>query len=410
MKRLQRQPPSARRSFLRASHRCAGIVLAFAGATASAQSTNGFDNYVSSIAVQSDGKIVAGGQFAHVGGLYRPGVARLLSDGRVDAAFAPPLPATSRVDCLLLLGDGSLLIGGYFQFSGSPLPPAKSLLHINADGSLADNPLQPDGSPTTLALQADGKILVGSGYTNEGANQHYNIGRLNADFTLDDAFAPGLGAAGTVNSIAVQSDGQILIGGNFEQVNGVLANGVARLDSAGNIDASFVWPATYNGTPYIYQVVPLSGGKVLVGGSYSLPGISGSVVLSRLNSDASLDTGFTPLGYAGGRVDVALSNGQILDGGFFGNLGNYPTYISRNNIGRVNADGSPDATFIAGTNPDSSGTVDAIAVQTDGAILIGGYFTVVNGQSYNRIARLLSNGAPDQSFSVDDRIFANGFQ
>ena len=103
--------------------------------------------------------------------------------------------------------------------------------------ALAQSPLPDSFNPgadnlvVSLAVQADGKILVGGGFTTLGGRSRTYIGRLNADGTLDTTFNPG--ADNTVYSLVVQSDGKILVGGNFTTLGGQSRNYIGRLNNSG---------------------------------------------------------------------------------------------------------------------------------------------------------------------------------
>jgi len=91
-----------------------------------------------------------------------------------------------------------------------------------------------NGAVESIVVQPDGKILLGGFFTslspNGGAAVTRNrIARLNTDGTLDTAFNPNVNS--TVSSIAVQSDGKILLGGGFTTIGGVGRNFIARLNA-----------------------------------------------------------------------------------------------------------------------------------------------------------------------------------
>ena len=130
-----------------------------------------------------------------------------------------------------------MLIGGYFTAVNGV--NRTNMARLNADGSL-DSSFSPgteaDGTVRSIALQPDGKILIGGAFTNVNGTNRNHIARLNADGGLDLGFNPGTGTEGTdadnrgsVRSIALQSDGKVLIGGDFTTVNGEARPRVARL-------------------------------------------------------------------------------------------------------------------------------------------------------------------------------------
>src|SRR6185436_20817452 len=98
----------------------------------------------------------------------------------------------------------------------------------DATSGLADS-FDPNSNNTvdTIAVQADGKILAGGNFNNIGGQARSHMGRLDATSGLADSFNPGTN--GTVNAIAVQADGKILLGGNFASAGGQPRNLFARL-------------------------------------------------------------------------------------------------------------------------------------------------------------------------------------
>ena len=167
--------------------------------------------------MQADGKILAGGNFTTVapnGGaaVTRNRIARLETDGRLDQT-----------------------------------------LNLNTVGSYV----------LATAVQPDGKILIGGGFTTVLGVARNNIARLNADGTLDTAFDPN--ANGDVYSIAVQADGKILAGGDFNGANsigGQARNRIARLDATTGLADSF----DPNANSDVCSIAVQADGKILVGG------------------------------------------------------------------------------------------------------------------------------------------------
>lgn len=188
--------------------------------------------FVSVLAMQSDGKIVVGGRFASIKGVTRNGLARLTASGSLDTNFVGQVPLYYTASALLVQPNDKLMIvstagGGIGQ-----------LARLNASGSpdLGFNPGPIIGNNTgsypdlsSVAVQSDGKVLIGGSFTNVSGTSRNRIARLNADGSLDSSFNPGTGANGAVRSIALQSDGNVLLGGEFSSINGVVRPQVARL-------------------------------------------------------------------------------------------------------------------------------------------------------------------------------------
>ncbi len=189
---------------------------------------------VLSIASQPDGKILIGGWLTQYNGTTRNDIARLNSDGSLDTSFNPGSGVHGSISSIALQPDGKILIGGEFtQYNGTT---RNNIARLNPDGSL-DTSFNPGGGANgevySIALQPDGKILIGGWFFEYNGTSRNNIARLNPDGSLDTSFNPGSGTNISINSIALQPDGKILIGGGFTQYNGTPRNGIARLNSSG---------------------------------------------------------------------------------------------------------------------------------------------------------------------------------
>ena len=251
-----------------------------------------------------------------------------------------------------------------------------------------------------VTAQSDGRILVGGGFTALNGNTRNSLVRLNSNGTEDTTFYTNLGTGfnGAVNSIAVQTDGKILVGGSFTTLNGTSRNGLIRLNSDGTQDTAFY---TNLGTGFggsVSSIAIQSDGKILAGGSFTtLNGITRNYLV-RLNSDGTVDTSFySNLGTAfNNSINIikVQSDGNILVGGNFSTFNG----SSRNRLVRLNSNGTEDTTFYTNLGTGFNGTVDSIAVQTDGKILVGGSFNTLNSITRNYLVRLNSDGTADSSF------------
>ncbi len=205
------------------------------------------------------------------------------------------------------------------------------------------------------------------------------VARLNASGTLD-GFNPNVN--GTVYSMAVQADGKIVIGGAFTVVGGVARNRIARLNADGTLDMGFNPNA--NGT--VISAAVQADGKILVAGGFTAIGVSARNRIVRLQADGTVDVGFNAdLNGSVVYSTAVQTDGKIVVGGNFAAVGG----TTRNYIARLNADGTLDTGF----NPDADSTVEGIAVQADGKIVIGGIFSYVGGVTRGAIARLENDPA-----------------
>ena len=137
--------------------------------------------------------------------------------------------------------DGKILVGGAFTSNASADRRATSIARLDATTGLADsfNP-NADDDVISIAVQADGKILVGGDFTGDsiGGQTRNRIARLDATTGLADSFNPNADGLALV-AIAVQADGKILVGGVFTHIGGQTRNRIARLDATTGLADSF---------------------------------------------------------------------------------------------------------------------------------------------------------------------------
>ena len=220
------------------------------------------------------------------------------------------------------------------------------------------------------------------------------IARLSATGALDASFGSPVQANQAILCLRAQGD-KILMGGLFTSYNNKPAPRLARLNANGTLDESFNASGSGANGP-VYGLALDANGKILiVGGFSSYNGVARAGV-ARLNADGTLDTAFNPGAGANDLVEcVAVQNdGAILIGGSFSTVAG----TSRPGIARLTSTGTLDTTFTPGTGANDS--VRCLAIQpTDQKILIGGDFTSYNGTGRVRIARLNTTGSVDTSFN-----------
>jgi uncharacterized repeat protein (TIGR01451 family)/uncharacterized delta-60 repeat protein len=369
----------------------------------------GMDGDVFSIALQSDGKIVAVGDFSKVNLFARSRLARVNSDASLDTTFLSGLSgANAAVRAMKLQSNGRILIGGAFtRVNGVNRPHFARLL---GDGSL-DSSFNPgSGSDDSVFAVAetfvgvDRRLLIGGGFTTVSGSSRPGLTRLNDDGTIDGSFNPALSINGTVYAIAVYptngiQSGKILIGGDFSQINGVNVGRVARLTSDGTLDPTF---NPGSGADDIVRALAIQvDGRVLVGGAFTHVNGTALTRVARLNVDGSVDVGFNP---GAGADDTVLTfllqpDNRILVGGQFTHFSG----VSRGRITRLMADGSVDPSINFGAGADSF--VNSLALQPDNQILLGGGFTQFDGQPSQRIARIYGgsiSGSGGLEFAASD--------
>lgn len=322
---------------------------------------------INDFSIQSDGSMILVGSFC-VG--LTPGapppdpfstdpamIVRIDKNGILDTSFNPIESSicsfafgANDLYTTNVLADDSFVWGGVLQ--GTPV-----FNKFIYDGTtyVPDLSFTPVFGPNTgayyvkcSAIQTDNKILVGGNFNTLNGNPLVNFARLNANGTPDAAFNAnmGVGFNGPVNTVKVQADGKIIVGGGFTTFKGNLRTGLVRLNADGTEDTAFY---------------------------------------------TNLGTGFDSAIYA-----VAIQNdGKILVGGDFGDLdGN-----TRNNLVRLNADGTEDAAFYTNLGTSFTGPVNTVMVHSDGGIVVGGSFTSFNGNGVASIVKLSSAGIEDVTFS-----------
>ena len=321
----------------------------------------GMNNDVYALALQPGDKIVAGGNFTTVSGANYNRLVRLESDGTLDESFL-------------------------YNLAGA------------------------NAAVRTLINQTDNRVVIGGAFTTVDSVNRNRIARLNYDGSLDTGFNPGSGPDNQVYSLAetwVSGQRKILLGGAFATFNGIGRNCIAQLNDDGTLDTAFKPGLGANGIVYALAVYPTNtvhGGKVLIGGDFT--SINGTPYsrIARLNVDGSVDATFNP-GFgtdAAVRAITIQADGGILIGGSFTNVN---TFTNANGIARLSPNGSIDPTFIP--QPGANGTVFDIAVQADQRILLVGEFTTVSGVTRHRITRLQPNGKVDPTINFG--LGANNF-
>jgi len=349
------------------------------------------DNSVDCIAVQADGKVLIGGGFASFDGdtdvKY---LARLGENGGLDAGFVTGLNAT--VSAIAVQADGKVLVCGNFTFNSGT--QYNHLLRLDAAGAVdpafnigSGVNSGTDGWVRSLALQTDGKVLIGGWFSTYIGENRNKIARVASNGVLDTSFANPAGTVSSIETIAVQADGKVVVGGVFSTIAGADRPNLARLKADGTLDAGFD-PGAAIGTAVNACAVQSDGG-VLIGGNFVTVHGESRKYVARLNTDGSLDDSFN------GGVETGANNqvwaiAQQADGKII-IAGDFTVYngVGVNYLARLNPDGSLDSTFDTGSGPDDS--VWALAWQSfpgEKRLLIGGAFTHFDGQAISRIARL----------------------
>lgn len=354
-----------------------GVVLHNSDGTTDASFSSGIIaiDVVEAITISPDGFLIAMGTFSWMGGESAGRLYRETTDGEIDATFAAGTGFDNGVNKILVLSDDSILAGGNFtQYNSTN---TSRLAKILSDGSLDPSFLIGTGfnsSVLDMALQADGKIVVAGNFTTYQGTSVPRIARLNSDGTLDGTFNIGTGfVGGGVSAVRIQADGKILLGGSFTSFNGSAMARLARLNSDGTLDNTLVIGAGFGST--VNSIDIQTDGKIIAGGSFTTYQGAAHNRLVRLLADGSVDASLiTGTGFGGVVNKVSLqTDGKLLVGGWF------TTYnaSAANYLVRLNTDGTIDTQFTTGVGLD--GPVYSITLAQDGSILVGGNFYSYKG-------------------------------
>jgi uncharacterized delta-60 repeat protein len=338
-----------------------------------------FNNFVYAVAIQSDGKVLIGGDFTNYGGFTnRSRLVRLNPDGTLDTAF-----------CAAAVDSGQFGTGSGIR---------------------------------TIVVQPDGKILVGGGFTTHaGVTNRNRLVRLNSDGTTDAVFSAAASDSNKFSnevwSIVVQPDNKVLVGGIFLAYGGFSGrNYLTRLNSDGTLDAAFVndvvdgsrfgdpgGPISEKG---VFSMVQNPDESIVIAGNYvNYNGVSGRSRLIKISVTGVLDATYTDNASFSNKFSAQIrsiarqSDGKIIVGG---NFTNYGGSTGRDRLVRLETDGNLDTGFttFAADGAKFNAIILAVTVQSDGKILVGGSFTNYNGfANWSRLVRLNTGGLFDQQFS-----------
>lgn len=393
---------------------------------------------VNALAVQSDGKIVAGGSFWLLNEVDLPSIVRFQPDGQLDPLFVAP---ETQVRQLGLQSDGKIIVAHDWSlmrlFSGDPAPFAPIILTqppvsqtadpgttvrvrttvkalptatvqwyrndipvtgaTSEDLQLGNVRASQQGAYRFVATNVYGSVTSAVSQLHVRAESNH-AGALDLDFYTGSG--PGSEPDDVISSVALQPDGKVIIAGWFNSVDGSEHHGIARLNRDGSVDETFHGAAAdADGHGCAYAVALLPDDNMIIAPCGALFGPTSPPPIMRLNSSGNVDPSFEPALHPGDRVAriVVQPNGRMLLAGVFSDSSGR----RRAGVKRLNADGTADASFNfnvdVGPHTDDM-EISTLIVQPDGKILVGGEFDSVDEVSRHRIARLNADGSLDASF------------
>lgn len=248
-------------------------------------------------------------------------------------------------------------------------------------------------------LQPDGKLVIVGPFTQVNGVPRTTAARLNPDGSLDATFDAGTGFDDTVRELALQPDGKIIAVGRFRVVDGLVRPLVVRLLPDGSVDPTFTPPFSVAGLAEASDP-----GSTDLAGAHQLPRTWQATVPSSTFTDASepfaadvrTAAAVTP-NIPDGSVDgVALEpDGKVI---VFGTYLNYDGSMTAA-MARLNTNGAYDPTFAAPYRSNQMQAVGDVVVAPDGTVLVAGHDF---GVGRPILARLTSSGTVDPSWQAPE--------
>jgi N-acetylneuraminic acid mutarotase len=388
---------------------------------------------VNALAIDGQGRVYVGGDFTQAGGVSANNVARFdpatnswsalgtgANNGVSDTSFF------ERVNALAIDRQGRIYVGGRFTRAGEvsanrvarfdPQANSWSALGTGANNGISgDETSFPGPSVSALAVDEQGRVYVGGDFTQAGGVSARSVARFDPATNSWSALGTGAnnGVSGSVNALAIDGQGRVYVGGRFPQAGEVSANNVARFDPQAN-SWSALGTGSSNGVSVRSPISPALGvsalavdgqGRVYVGGRFAEAGGVSASSVARFNPATN---SWSALGTGGGsgtndivRALAVDGQGRVYVGGLFTQAGG----VSANSVARFDPATNSWSTLGTGANngvtitilgipglplpPDFvlPGIVGALAVDGQGNVYVGGFFTRAGGVSANSVAR-----------------------
>lgn len=335
---------------------------------------------------------------------------------QTGTGFTGPLNLTWTRDVAVAL-DGGIYVGGRFtSYQGTPVG---YIVKMYSDGTIDpsfNTTIGANDVVNCIHVMDDGRLMIGGKFTSYNGVSRIGVARLFPDGSLDPSYDPALSIDpfwvgddnGVKGIVSVPGTSKFMIYGKFPEYGGEPTSGLVRVFEDGIIDVAFDAPLT-DADGQIETIAVQDNGKVVVGGtwswSFSVGPWNARAGLVRFNADGALDPTFQhriegvsdPAGFLWtDRLDLQ-SDGRIIG------LCQVPTASdTARKVIRFNTDGSVDPSFSSGTGIENSCCIwpwwTALEIYPDDRILVLGGFDTYNGTVRRRIARLSANGSLDPTF------------
>jgi len=337
-------------------------------------SSSGFNGNIISLAIHPDGGVIAGGFFTTYGVTARQSIAKLNgTTAALDTTFDSSSGFNNSVTSLAIHPDGGVIAGGFFTTYG--VTPRQRIAKLDGTTAALDTTFDSSsgfsGSVFSLAIHPDGGVITGGFFSTYGVTARQSIAKLDGTTAaLDTTFDSSSGFSGFVFSLAIHPDGEVIVGGSFSDYKGTTRQRIAKLDGkTAALDTTFDSSSGFNFFVEALAIHP--DGGVIAGGDFTTYGGVTREHIAKLNgTTAALDTTFDPgNGFGGFVLSLALQpNGKIVVGGdfFF-----YQGFLTQN-IARLY--GSPLKSAVG----ESFAFRKSLKV---GDIIVGNNFTIPSGDT-----------------------------
>lgn len=254
----------------------------------------GIPGYVYTMAEQPDGKIILAGNFTSYNDTSYASILRIYANGVIDTTFNPGSGPDNMIKCCKIQPDGKLLVAGLFTtFNGAM---AKGIVRLNADGSIDNTFISGTGLDNgtylgQIILEPNGKIVLSGDAFSYNGTPVNQIFRVNSNGSIDTTFVINLSSYQPISTVLRQSDGDYIVIGSFTEFNGQLINHIAFLDSNGQLNPSFSSSGFLNDLSVLRGDVQPDDKILLFGSFNSYNGIVNNGIL-RLNADGTIDPEF----------------------------------------------------------------------------------------------------------------------
>lgn len=240
--------------------------------------------------VQTDDKVLVGGDWGPSDAWLNKKLVRLNANGRIDQTFITGSGFNDAVHCIQLVAGGKIMVGGAFTtFNGMP---CNRICRLNADGTLDPTfvaALGCDAIVRDIQPVTGNKYVIGGDFTSAGGAGRNRLARLNFDGINDATFnVAGSGVVGQVRTLALQTDGRVLVGGAIASYNGVARSNLFRILTNGAIDATYLATAGSGANGTVNDIEIAGTGHVVVGEFDQVNGVA-SDGLCKLSSGGVID-------------------------------------------------------------------------------------------------------------------------